>query len=104
MHQLCIILMHSCINERTAVNAITLRNLPEEVARAVRRKAKQEGLSLNRAVARLLQEAVGGTRSGSEPATYHDLDALAGAWSDEEADAFDAALRDERRIDPKVWR
>jgi len=86
------------------MNPITLRNLPPEVARAVRSKAKQEGLSLNRAVARLLEEAVGGGGRRTEPTLHHDLDGLSGTWSEAEADAFDASLRQERQVDPKAWR
>jgi hypothetical protein len=35
---------------------------------------------------------------------HHDLDHLAGTWSDEEAAAFDAALLEQRRVDPELWR
>jgi len=35
---------------------------------------------------------------------YHDdLDHLAGTWSDEEAAEFDAALAEQRKIDPELW-
>jgi hypothetical protein len=84
------------------VNAITVRNLPPAVAKAVREKARKERLSLNKAVARLLEEA-----TGAEPVkkvVRHDLDRFFGTWSKKEADAFDEALREQRQIDPEMGR
>jgi hypothetical protein len=87
------------------LNAITVRNLPPAVARAVKEKARREKLSLNKAVVRLLEEATGqGATKPVEP-LHHDLDHLFGAWSGEEADAFDAFLREHRSVlDPDMWR
>ena len=82
--------------------AITLRNLPPHVINAIRRRAKERRISLNRAVITLLEEGLG---VGSQTdATYHELDDLGGSWAREEAAAFDTALREQRSIDPDVWR
>jgi hypothetical protein len=84
------------------MNAITVRKLPPEVARAVREKAKREQLSLNKAVVKLLEEA-----TGTAPHTtvlHRDLDRFFGTWTDDEADAFDEALREQREIDPEMWK
>jgi hypothetical protein len=71
---------------------------------ALAREAKRRGLSLNRAVLALLSEATGIARADRAAMVEHDdLDALAGSWSDEDADAFDAALAAQRQIDPKLW-
>lgn len=84
------------------MNAITVRNLPPAVAKAVREKARREKLSLNRAIVKLLEEATGGGPKGK--AAHHDLDGFFGTWSKEEADAFDARLREQRQIDPEMWK
>ena len=84
------------------MNAITVRNLPPAVAKAVREKARKERLSLNKAVARLLEEA-----AGAEPVkkvVRHDLDRFFGTWTKKEADACDEALREQRQIDPEMGR
>lgn len=86
------------------MNAITVRNLPPAVARAVREKARREKLSLNKAVVRLLEEATGQARRKLPPSLHHDLDDLFGSWSREEADEFDALLREQRAVDPGMWR
>ena len=83
--------------------AITVRDLPRDVERAVREKARRERLSLNKAVVRLLEEATG-TSPDRRPAEYHDLDAFFGTWTRKEARAFDEALRDQREIDPEAWK
>ena len=85
------------------MKAITLRNLPDAVARLVRHKAATEGISLNRAVIRVLEERLGFAHQPSE-SRHHELDALAGAWSEAEARAFDQALAAQRAIDPELWR
>lgn len=86
------------------MNAITVRNLPPEVAKFIREKAHKEGLSLNRAVVQLLEEATGVKRT-RKPVVHHDLDHLFGVWSAEEADEFDRYLEEHRSIiDPEMWK
>ena len=84
------------------MNAITLRNIPLEIQEAIERRAHDEGLSFNKTVLRMLEEALG-LGSGRGDRLHHDLDHLAGTWSQEEADEFDAAVAEERRIDPELW-
>ena len=85
------------------MNAITVRNLPPAVAKAVKEKARKEKLSLNKAIVRLLEEATGNQpRAGKE--LHHDLDQFFGTWSKKEADAFDAALDEQRQIEPEMWK
>lgn len=84
------------------MTAITLRNIPPKVQEAIRRRAGADGLSLNKAVIRMLEEAAG-QRTTARRELHHDLDHLAGTWSDEEAAAFDAALIEQRRVDPELW-
>jgi len=83
------------------MKAITVRDLPPEVEKTLRARARKEGLSLNRVVARFLAEATGCDR-GATPrrALHHDLDEFAGAWTKAEADEFDASLAEQRSIDP----
>jgi hypothetical protein len=85
------------------MSAITVRNLPAAVAKAVREKARKEKVSLNKAVVRLLEEATGITRR-KERIVHHDLDHFSGTWSEAEYDEFMAELREQRRIDPEMWK
>jgi hypothetical protein len=85
------------------MTAITLRNLPPELAALLERKAAESGLSLNRTVVRLLEESLGLRPKASHRRAYHDLDFLLGVWTAEEASQFDQALAEQRKIDPEMW-
>ncbi len=91
------------------MEVVTLRKIPREVSRRIRRLAAEERTSINRTVIRLLEERLGaqGRPAGAHPsraALYRDLDALAGCWTPEEADAFEEALRPQRAIEPELWK
>ena len=83
---------------------ITLRNLPPHLARAIRQKAEKERASLNKTVIRLLEERMGAPGTSRKKILHHDLDALAGCWSREEARAFDRVLAEQRSLDPDLWK
>ncbi len=87
------------------MKAITLRNVPPEVARRIEQLARAEGVSFNKATIRLLRKAIESERNrkGARP-RRDELSALAGTWSKKEADAFDEALRAQRQIDPELWK
>jgi hypothetical protein len=83
--------------------AITVRNLPRELDSLIRRRARKSRTSVNRVVVQLLEEAAG-SREPKKREPYTDLDGLIGIWSEAEARKFDAALAEQRRIDPELWR
>ncbi len=85
------------------MKAITLRNLPAEVERKIRQRAREKGISANKAVIGLLEERLGLEQKGKNR-RYHDLDHLYGAWTKTQSDEFDKALADQREIDPELWR
>ena len=85
------------------MNAITVRNLPPAVAKAVKEKARKEKLSLNKAILRLLEEATGAAQ-GKKAAVHDDLDHLAGTWPAAEYRRFVDSLREQRQIDPDMWK
>lgn len=76
---------------------ISLRNLPPEVEKAILETSQREGISRNKATLRLLQASL------HKPAINTDFDEFIGTWSSEEADAFDAALAEMRKVDPADW-
>ena len=86
------------------MDAITLRNLPPDLARIIRRKAKQEGTSLNRTVINLLRERAIGSTKAARRARYRNLDAFAGSWTREQANEFDSRLQEQRKTDPELWK
>lgn len=86
------------------MKAVTLRNLPPELAKVVQKKAEEKGMSINKAVIGLLEESTGIRRSKQKKKPlHHDLDALAGSWTKKEALEFDRALASQRAIDRDLW-
>jgi transcriptional accessory protein Tex/SPT6 len=73
------------------------------VARAVRERAQADGVSLNKAVIRLLEEALGLSRT-KRPKINHDFDEFIGVWTEKEANEFERHLFEERRIEPEMWK
>ena len=78
----------------------TIRDIPEDLEHALRERAHRSGESLNRTMIRLLSEALG----LNPPRKKRDLSALAGTWSQEEADEFDRQVRRSEQIDAELWR
>ena len=92
--------MHAKIDP-TALQAITLRNIPSTTARRIVEKATTDGISLNKAVLRLLEDSSVHSQPTKRKRT--DFSKFGGTWDEEEADAFDRYLAEERRIDPSDW-
>ncbi|MGI8784634.1 MAG: hypothetical protein ACR2L2_13400 [Acidobacteriota bacterium] len=88
------------------MKAITLRDIPEHLAALIRRRAKQQAISLNKAVASLLEDRAGAGTGNAKtlPRRHHDLDQLAGSWSKQEAAAFERSLAAQRVVDEEMWR
>ena len=81
---------------------MTLRNLPKKLDRTIKKRAKEKGISINKAVISLLEEQLE-MKPGKPAVEYHDLDGLAGSWTKAEADAFDNQLVHQRSIDSDLW-
>lgn len=77
----------------------TIRNLPARLDEAIRKRAKEEGKSLNAVAVEALMAAFG-LRGSIEP--VRDLSDLAGSWVEDAA--VDDALRAQRDIDDEMWR
>ena len=81
------------------MKAITLRNIPPDLAEALKREKRRRGQSLNRTAIDLLKQSlgVGAPRSNG-------LANLAGGWSDERVRDFERVLVPFGEIDPEMWR
>lgn len=74
----------------------TIRGVPAEVDRELRRKARQRNQSLNQVVVEELTAATQGAKKRA------DFTSWLGGWVDDPA--FDEALRAQRQIDWDMWR
>jgi hypothetical protein len=85
------------------MTALTIRQIPSPVEKAIREKAAQEHVSLNKAVVGMLEESVMG-KGKTQSRRYHDLDWMSGIWNEKQADDFQKRLAKARRIDQELWR
>ena len=85
------------------MKAITLRQIPSELAEILEREAAATGASLNKTVLRLLKKATGISDNGHPSGRFHDLDDLAGSWTRKQAREFDKHLQRQRPIDSDIW-
>ncbi|MCK6536295.1 MAG: toxin-antitoxin system HicB family antitoxin [Polyangiaceae bacterium] len=76
----------------------TIRNIPPELDRALKARAKKTGRSVNQ----LALEAL--ARSVEQPVKRRNLRGMTGAWSKREAAQFDEFLAEHRRIDEELWK
>lgn len=77
----------------------TIRDIPEEVDKALRAKAKAEGKSLNQTAVEVFTSALG---VGQTKRKYRDLSDLVGSWVDDPE--FDRAMEEQDRVEPELWR
>jgi plasmid stability protein len=81
------------------MKTITVRNVPDELDKALQRERARRGQSLNQTVIDLLNQRLGVavTRSNG-------LARLAGTWTDEEFERFQEAIAPFERVDEELWK
>jgi len=82
---------------------ITIRGIPDGIAKIIKTEAKEKHLSLNKVLISLLEKATG-IKSKSRKIIYHDLDHLFGVWSKKDAEMFEKNVKTQRKIDQDLWK
>jgi plasmid stability protein len=82
------------------MKAITIRNVPNELARALKKETQRRGTSLNKTVLDLLSQSLG---LGWGRTRHNGLARLAGTWSEQDYDAFESAIASMEQIDEELW-
>ncbi len=77
----------------------TIRSVPDDLDRALRRQAKRLGRSLNAVLLDALRRAA--TRT-EEKVIHTDLDQFFGSMQPDPE--FDRALEEQRQVDPEMWK
>ena len=87
------------------MNQLTIRGFDGELEQCIRQLAGREGISLNRAVLRLLRRGAGlEERNDSPHVVGTSLDHLIGTWTDRESAEMNRALEDLSKIDEAMWK
>lgn len=82
---------------------MSIRGLDDQALSRLKRQAEQEGSSLNSVVLKLLNRAGNSIQPGVLE-KFDDLDALAGTWSEEEAQHFERNTAAFAEVDAALWR
>ena len=82
---------------------ISVRGLEPETLSKLKALAKKDNISVNALVLRLLDRGVGITQEKPLYPRHEDLSELAGVWSQQEAEEFEANTACFRHIDPEQW-
>lgn len=76
---------------------MTVRGVPDEVARRLESLSRTRKKSVNATVLEILRDAVGVQERKRRLAQY-------ATWNEEDLAQFERALADQRRIDEELWR
>jgi len=80
----------------------SLRGIDENVTQALKKEAAQTGISVNALILNYIHKGIG--IGPARRQQYHDLDKLAGTWSNADRDEFIAATREFETIDTELWK
>ena len=84
---------------------ITLRGIPVEIERMIKKEAERKGLSLNKAFISLVEKATGTKdKMQKRKSMHHDLDHLCGIWTKRDAEEFTKNVEFQRTIDEGLWK
>ncbi len=85
------------------MGAITIRGIDNEIAKALKERAKKEDASINSIVLRIVREALG-LKKKRRTVIYTDLDHLAGTWDKKDYAEFQRKIADFETIDKNIWK
>lgn len=80
---------------------LTVRNLPGDLASALRAEKERRQTSLNQTVIDLLRQSLGIV---GEAKRSNGLARLAGTWTEEEFEQFESAIHEIDQVDEELWR
>ncbi len=83
--------------------SITIQDVDDDTATWLVEEAGRLGVSVETVAGRLLRRGLEWERRQAELPTYHDLDALAGTWREDEATAFLQATADLEKVNQALW-
>ncbi len=86
------------------MNQITIHGLDAELEAIIRKRAERDGTSLSRAAFQLLRIGAGLVKpTPKQSSVGSSLDRYIGIWTSDEADEFDAAVKEFQTVDETAW-
>jgi hypothetical protein len=85
---------------RHIMSQITLRQLPPNIERRIRRLANEGNMSLNKTIILLLKKSLGLTENENK---QRNLENLSGNWDEQEVKEFESNMHVFNEVDDEVW-
>ena len=79
--------------------ALSVRGLSASQLAALKQEARRQGISMNRLALQRLEAAASKVETADDDAMLR----LAGTWTQEESEAFAAAIAPLEKVDPELW-
>lgn len=83
-------------------NNFNLRGIPPEVMIYLKNEAKNKQTSVNSLLLKIIEQSIGFGRQ-SKKTRYHELDKLAGTWTEDEGKSFEEKMKVFETIDKELW-
>jgi hypothetical protein len=84
------------------MKSITIHGIDEPLAGLIKSKAHAEGMSINKTIKKVLEEAFG-IKPRHKNINRSDLEEFCGLWSESDLIEFEQKTQDLRKIDPEDW-
>jgi len=83
------------------MKSISVHGIDEEMEKAIKERAKNEGKSVNKIVKELVARSLG--MAGRPPDNRAEFEDLCGVWTEEQASEFMELIADLEVVDAKEW-
>ncbi len=82
---------------------ITIKNIDKTILERLKFEANQQGLDIKAMVLQLIKKSLGLEWIKDNVTSYHDLDNLAGTWSDKEFEVFSEKIASFNEVEKDLW-
>lgn len=79
-----------------------LRGITTDIMMMLKKEADKQNTSVNLLILRLIEHGIGHVHAVKKP-IFHDLDKLAGTWSEKDAKEFLKNTKEFEKIDKELW-
>lgn len=85
------------------MKSITIHGIDEITSQQLQKISSQMGLSLNKTIKKILQEALG-IKPAEISSRRSDFEEFCGVWTNEDLQEFNKAVKPLRQINPEDWK
>jgi hypothetical protein len=84
--------------------SVTVENLDADIVDRLHVEALRRGVDVGVVIKQIIRDGLYFRTAPDSTQTHHDLDALAGTWTTEDAESFLSATANLREVDEDLWK